>query len=444
MIGSNSIDVMDVVKITDMSGSLPDSGSAVTVMAWDKDGKQLTAAEYAKPLSIYNYGTTSILGADLAARFPDGVPAAYTFSVESPKMFITNVNNSIDAAVKVPIIYSNGLSNFVSNSIGARNTIKVTDMSGTIVSSGIPITVMAWDVSGNAIPESTSAVPLKLYSHGTTTIAGASLPARFPSGTPMTYKFIIASPMLVVSNVKNSSDGTLNIPTVYMIGVSNLIVANTIGSRNSIYISDFSGILDSGGAAIKVRAWDVSGVEIPESESLSSYKIFNYETVKIYGSELASRFSSGSPMTYEFTVDSSKVVITNVKSSSDGNINIPTVYTRGITKYTTNYVSNLSTIQITDMSGGIPAEGASITIIARDVDGNMMSESVVAAALKLYNHGTTTIVGDELKNRFPGGSPVTYEFTIGSTSAVVTNLTESSDGTINIPAVFTIGPYGGI
>jgi len=157
----------------------------------------------------------------------------------------------------------------------------------------------------------------------------------------MTYEFTIASPMLVVSNVKNSSDGTLNIPTVYMIGVSNLIVANTIGPRNSIYISDFSGVLDSGGAAIKVRAWDVSGAEIPESESLSSYKIFNYETVKIYGSELASRFSSGSPIAYEFTVDSSKVVITNVKSSSDGSINIPTVYTRGITKYTTNYVSNI-------------------------------------------------------------------------------------------------------
>ena len=154
--------------------------------------------------------------------------------------------------------------------------------------------------------------------------------------------------------------------------------------KSSFSDLNFSGTLDSGGAASKVRAWDVSGAEIPESESLSSYKIFNYETVKIYGSELASRFSSGSPMTYEFTVESSKVVITNVKSSSDGIINIPTVYTRGITKYTTNYVSNLSTIQITDMSGGIPAEGASITIIARDVDGNMMSESVVAAALKLY------------------------------------------------------------
>jgi hypothetical protein len=259
----------------------------------------------------------------------------------------------------------------------------------------------------------------------------------------MTYEFSIASPNLVISNVKNSSDRTLNIPTVYTIGVSNF-VSNTIGSRNTIYISDFSGTLDTGGAAINVRAWDASGKEIPESGSISSYKIFKYETVKITGAELASRFSSGLPMTYEFKVDSSQVMITNIKSSTDGSINIPTVYTSGITNYTTNYVSDLNTIQITDMSGGIPSGVASITITARDVDGNLIPESGSASPLKLNNHGTTTIEGDDLRNRFPGGDSVTYEFSIGSSNVIVTNLTKSTDGTINIPTVFTIGPYGGI
>ena len=442
-VGSNSIDAIDVVKITDMSGLLPDAGGAVTVRAWDKDGKQLTSAGYASPLSVLNHGTTSIRGADLEIRFPDGAPAAYSFSVESSKMFITNVNNSIDGAVKVPIIYSNGLSNFVSNSIGPRNTLKLTDMSGTIGSAGITITVTAWDASGKAIPESTSAAPLKLYSRGTTTIAGSSLAARFLPGVPMTYEFTIASPKLVISNVKNSSDATLNIPTVYTVGISSF-VSNSVGVRNTIYISDFSGALDIGGAAITVRAWDEFGTEIAESDSLDSYKIFNYETVRVTGAELASRFSSGVPMTYEFTVDSSNVVITNVKSSSDGRINIPTVYTSGITKYTTNYVSDLNTIRITDMSGSIPSGGGSITIIARDVTGTLIPESGSATALKLINHGTTTIEGIDLRNRFPGGTTVTYEFSIDSSSAIVTNLTESTDGTINIPAVFTIGPYGGI
>jgi len=96
------------------------------------------------------------------------------------------------------------------------------------------------------------------------------------------------------------------------------------------------------------------------------------------------------------------------------------------------------------MSGSIPAGGVSITITARDGGGNLVPESGSAAALKLNNNGTTTIEGDDLKSRFSGGTPVAYEFSIGSSNVIVTNLTKSTDGTINIPTVFTIGPYGGI
>ena len=137
-------------------------------------------------------------------------------------------------------------------------------------------------------------------------------------------------------------------------------------------------------------------------------------------------------------------MITNVKNSSDGSINIPTVYTSGITNYTTTYVSDLNTIRIMDMSGGIPSGGGSITIIVMGGGGILIPKSGNATALKHNNHGTTTIAGIDLRNRFPGGIPVTNEFSIGSPSAVVTNLTESTDGTINILAVFTFGPYGGI
>ena len=440
-IGSNSIDAIDVIKITDMSGTLPEAGTAVGVRAWDKNGSELSPADYAPPLFIFNHATTSILGSDIEDRFPGGIPAAYVFAVESPKMLITNVNNSMDGEVKAPITYSNGLSNFVSNTVGSRNAIKVTDMSGTLPSSGTAITVTAWDAAGNAIPESISAAPLVLYSHGTTIINGTDLAARFPTGTPMTYAFTSASAELVITNLKYKSDGTLKIPAVYSLGLSNF-VSNAIGPQNTLYISDFSGALGTTGAAISVRAWDVSGTEIPESASASVYNIFNYETVTITGSDLESRFSSGSPMTYEFTVGSQKHLITNVKSSTDGSIKIPTVYTQGITNYTTNYVSDLNTIQITDMSGSISATGANIGITARNVDGILIPESTSAPALKLYSHGTTSIEGNDLINRFPSGIPVSYEFSIGSTSAIVTNLMKSSDGMIYIPTVFTIGPYG--
>jgi hypothetical protein len=64
------------------------------------------------------------------------------------------------------------------------------------------------------------------------------------------------------------------------------------------------------------------------------------------------------------------------------------------------------------MSGSIPSDGATITIAARNVDGNLIPESASLPSLKLYNHGTTTIEGDDLMNRFAGGFPVTYEFSI--------------------------------
>jgi len=73
--------------------------------------------------------------------------------------------------------------------------------------------------------------------NSTLAIVGSSLPARLPSGTPITYEFTIASPKLIVSNVKNNSNGNLNIPTIHTIGVSKF-VSNSISFRNTIYISD--------------------------------------------------------------------------------------------------------------------------------------------------------------------------------------------------------------
>ena len=44
------------------------------------------------------------------------------------------------------------------NSVGPRNSIKVTDMSGTLPSAGGTISVSAWDTNGTSIPESGSEV----------------------------------------------------------------------------------------------------------------------------------------------------------------------------------------------------------------------------------------------------------------------------------------------
>ena len=440
---SNSIGVLNTIKITDMSGSLSSSGGTITVKAWDANGNVIPESSSAAALKLYNNGTTAISGSVLAARFPTGTPALYALSADSSKYIITNVKSSSDGTLNVPNGYTSGTTNFVANSIGPRNSIKITDMSGSLPTSGAAISISAWDVNGNTIPQSTSAAALNLYSHGTTIIIGTDLAARFPTGTPMSYEFTVASSKYVITNVKSSSDGSINIPYSYASGATNF-VANSIGPRNNIKITDVSGSLSISGAPITIAAWDINGNVLPESTSAAPLKLYNHGTTSIAGPDLMARFPGGTPMSYEFTVSSSKYIITNVKSSSDGTINIPYVYTSGTTNYATNSVSSGNTINITDMSGSLPSSGASITIAAWDVNGNALTQSASATPLMLYNYGTSTINGTNLAARFPTGVLVLYEFTVGSSKYIITNVTVNTAGTISIPSVYSSGVAGGI
>jgi len=118
------------------------------------------------------------------------------------------------AATALYSITRNGVS-FVTNSVGARNTIKVTDRSGNMPTGGGNIIVTAWDVNGNSIPESSSATALKLNSHETKSITGTELIARFPTGTPMKYEFAVESSSALATNVKISTDGVSTSTTLY-------------------------------------------------------------------------------------------------------------------------------------------------------------------------------------------------------------------------------------
>ncbi len=439
---SSSIGARNSIKITDMSGSLPTSGVAITVAAWDASGKALAQSASATPPTLLNYGTVTINGTNLAAWFTSGTPILYSFTVDSSKYIITNVKSSSDGTLNVPNGYTSGTTNFVANSVGPRNSIKITDMSGSLSASGASITVAAWDANGISIPEVSTATPLTLVNHGTTTIAGTDLIARFTS-TPMSYEFTVNSSKYVITNVKSSTDNSINIPYIYPSGTTNF-VANSIGPHNTIMISDVSGSLPTSGAAITVAAWDASGKALAQSASATPPTLLNYGTVTINGTNLASWFTGGTPMSYSFTVASSKYIITNVKSSTDGTINIPYVYYGGTTTYDSNDITPYSTIKITDVSGSLPSSGAAITISAWDASGNALTQSASAATLTLPSHGTTTIAGTDLAARFTRGIPVLYEFTIGSSMYLVTNITSNTTSTISIPSVYSSGISGGI
>ncbi|MDQ5987243.1 MAG: hypothetical protein CSYNP_02980 [Syntrophus sp. SKADARSKE-3] len=322
------------------------------------------------------------------------------------------------------------------NSIGTRNSIKVTDMSGILSTAGGNITVRAWDTNGATIAESGSATALKLYNNGTTTIAGTDLIARFASTTTL-YGITADSSKIVITNVKTSSDGTLNVPNGYSSGTTNF-VTNSVGSRNSIKITDMSGSLSSSGAAITVKAWDSNGNALTELSTAPALTLANRGTTTISGPDLMARFPSATPMSYEFTVNSSKMVLTNVKSSADGSINIPYSFYVGTTNFVANSVGTRNTIKITDTSGTLSSTGAAITISAWDSNGNALTELSTATPLKLYSRGTTPITGPDLFARFPG-SPMAFEFSVASTKYTITNVKASSDASITIPFLYTGG-----
>ena len=434
---TNSVGPLSTVKITDMSGSLPSSGSAITVTAWDANGNALTQSGSATPLTLYNYGTTSIAGTALAAMFTGGTPMLYSFTINSSMTVIANVKRSEDGSLNFPITFTNGLSNFALNTVGPLSTVKITDMSGSLPSSGSAITVTAWDANGNALTQSASAASLMLNNHGTTTIAGTDLAARFPTGTPMTYQFAVPSSQYIITNVKRSTDGMINLPIVFTSGTTNYST-NSVGSLSTLKITDMSGSLSSSGNAITVSAWDASGNALTQSGNVSPLTLSNHGTTTITGTALAARFQ-GTPMTYQIAVASSQYIITNVTSSMDGSINIPTVFTIGTNNFTANSVDSGDTIKVSDLSGSLGSSGASITVSAWDASGNALTQSGSASPLLLYSYGTTSITGSVLAALFPGVTPAAYAFSVASPNYLITTVKSTAGGTLHIPNVVYVG-----
>lgn len=121
--------------------------------------------------------------------------------------------HTVQATTQLYSITRNGVS-FVTNSVGPRNTIKITERSGSLPTAGGSILVTAWDVNGNSLAEASGNAALTILNNETVTITGTALAARF-TGTPMKYEFAIQSSNAVATNVKVSTDGVSTATTVY-------------------------------------------------------------------------------------------------------------------------------------------------------------------------------------------------------------------------------------
>jgi len=121
--------------------------------------------------------------------------------------------HTVQATTPIYSITRNGVS-FVTNSVGPRNTIKITERSGSLPTAGGAILITAWDVSGNSLAEASGNAALTIHNNETVSITGTALAARF-TGTPMKYEFAVQTSNAVGTNVKTSTDGVSTATTVY-------------------------------------------------------------------------------------------------------------------------------------------------------------------------------------------------------------------------------------
>ena len=110
--------------------------------------------------------------------------------------------------------------------------------------------------------------------------------------------------------------------------------------------------------------------------------------------------------------------------------------------FSANSLGALNNIKISDKSGNVPTGGANIIISAYDAAGVKLAEVAGAPALKLLNNQTLEFTGDVIAARFVG-TPMRYDFFIGSTTAVITNVKKTVEGFGSTVFTNTLNTDGG-
>jgi len=133
-----------------------------------------------------------------SAIAPSNVKMAVDYIAGASDAF---VSHQALAPTNVVTITRNG-SAFSVNAAGALNTVKITDMSGSLTATTGKISVTAYDAAG-ALAAGTAPVLTRLASNATVTIPMSTLTTAYP--TAVRFDFVVESTEIVASNVKKSA-----------------------------------------------------------------------------------------------------------------------------------------------------------------------------------------------------------------------------------------------
>jgi len=170
-----------------------------------------------------------------------------------------------------------------------------------------------------------NAAKTEAYATNTATMVGTvSLPIDC---SPIFYVdgTTVQSARSFTAKVENIIDGANYVAATWQSPLTNykfvrngtFFSANSIGTYNTVKVSDLSGSVPLGGAKVLINAWDAAGVRLAEASGLTDVLVQNNQTITLTGDQIAARFV-GTPMKYEFAVQSKNSVISNVKKTPDG------------------------------------------------------------------------------------------------------------------------------
>jgi hypothetical protein len=93
--------------------------------------------------------------------------------------------------------------------------------------------------------------------------------------------------------------------------------ANSLGTYNTVKISDINGKIPATGAIVYISAWDAAGTKLADAAGAVAIVLQANQTITLTGDAIAARFV-GTPMKYEFAVQDTSAVVTNVKKTPEG------------------------------------------------------------------------------------------------------------------------------
>jgi len=349
--GPFALDTTDtVLTATVTTGTATDNTAAVITLVGSDAAKlfDLTGVTAGTSVTITADVTRSLLGSDTVIH--PAVTSTTVFTVG--KLYTAATATATTGTITVADDYKKV--DGVLTKLGASVTTTAADAGALTTATGTAIVTLAGDMSGVASIADAGLVGTACNASGVTqTVTAGEYYVDAAAGEAYTCLAnaaakagtIVSTPTYTFNGTTALSAGSYTTTADYVVGTADTFTASNSGSiinttltrngsafsvnasgpLNSVKITDLSGSLTTSTGSIAVVAYDVDGTEVSGTVTIPALP--SNGTVTIAMSDLTTAYPAA--IRFDFAVQSSKVLASNVKKASTGTT--LTVYTNGTT-----------------------------------------------------------------------------------------------------------------